>query len=108
MAHVGLTEQAARDQGLQLLVECVSLQDVERGLLVEAQAGLIKAVARRDTGEVLGVEIVSKRADDLIHEAALAVWLRASVRDVAAMIHAYPTFSEGLQQVMRQLAAHLD
>lgn len=108
LAHVGLTEQEARDQGIAVVSATLPVSEIERSILVSAQAGLIKAVARRDTGELLGVDIVSTRADDLIHEAALAIRLRLSVRDLADTLHAYPTFSEGLQEVTRQLAAQLD
>jgi mercuric reductase len=108
LAHVGLTEQQAQDQQIEIVTACIDVKDIERSLLVEKQAGLMKAIARRDTGELLGVDLLSARADDLIHEAALAVRLRLSVRDIAETIHAYPTFSQGLSTITQQLAAQLD
>lgn len=108
LAHVGLTEQEARDQQIAVVSATLPVSAIERSILVSAQAGLIKAIAQRDSGELLGVDIVSPRADDLIHEAALAIRLRLSVRDLADTLHAYPTFSEGLQEITRQLAEQLD
>lgn len=105
LAQVGLTEAAARDQGIAIVTASLPLEQVERGLLVGQQAGLIKALACRDSGELLGVAMVSPRADDLIHEAALAIRLRLRARDIADTIHAYPTFSQGLEDVMRRLTA---
>lgn len=108
LAHAGLTEQEARDQQIDIVTATFSVGDLERSVLVAEPAGLVKAVARRDSGELLGVDIVSARADDMIHEAALAIRLRLSVRDIAGTLHSYPTFSEGLQQVTQQLADQLD
>jgi len=107
LAHVGMTEKEAREAGHEIVVAQIPLNEVERGLLVEQQAGLIKAIAERESGELLGVEIVSPRADDMIHEAALAIRKRLSVRDVADTIHAYPTFSQGIEQVAQELAKAL-
>ncbi len=104
LAQVGLTEQEARNEGRAIATAQISLEDVERGLLVEKQQGLLKGVADRASGELLGVSLVSPRADDIIHEAALAIRLRLGARDIAQTIHAYPTFSEGLQQIAQQLA----
>lgn len=108
LAHVGLTEQEAREQQIEAVSATLSISEIERSLLSRQQTGLIKALARRGGGELLGVEIVSERADDLIHEAALAIRLRLSVRDVAGTLHAYPTFSEGLERIAQQLADQLD
>jgi dihydrolipoamide dehydrogenase len=49
-------------------------------------------------------------ATDVVHEIALAMQLRAKVADVAEMIHAHPTFSEGILEATEDvdgLAIHL-
>jgi dihydrolipoamide dehydrogenase len=49
-------------------------------------------------------------ATDVIHELALAMQLRAKVPDVAEMIHAHPTLSEGVMEAAEDLdgmAIHL-
>ncbi|MEP7153056.1 MAG: hypothetical protein ABI856_15210 [Nitrospira sp.] len=49
-------------------------------------------------------------ATDLIHEAALAMHLGATVSRVADMIHAHPTFAEGLMEAVEDVhgqAIHL-
>lgn len=107
LAQVGLTEHEAGEQGIAIVSATVPVAEIERGLLVEQQAGLIKAIARRDGGELLGVSLLSPRADDLIHEAALALQQRLPVTALADTIHAYPTFSQGLQQVALALAEQI-
>jgi pyruvate/2-oxoglutarate dehydrogenase complex dihydrolipoamide dehydrogenase (E3) component len=107
LAQVGLSDEAAREQGIEVITASLKIDQVERGLLVAQQAGMIKAVACRDSGELVGVAMVSPRADDLIHEAALAIRLRLRAGDIAGTIHAYPTFSQGLESVMGRLAEQI-
>ncbi|MCR4392673.1 MAG: hypothetical protein NUV94_07965 [Candidatus Acetothermia bacterium] len=47
-------------------------------------------------GRVVGAEIVGPHASDLIAEAALAVGLGLKDEELAATVHAHPTFPEGL------------
>jgi dihydrolipoamide dehydrogenase len=57
--------------------------------------GLIKIVADKKYGEVLGVHIIGPSASDLIPEGVLALQLEATLEDVANTIHAHPTLGEG-------------
>jgi dihydrolipoamide dehydrogenase len=50
------------------------------------------------TKQILGVHIIGPHAADLIHEASLAMHGGLTVADLADMIHAHPTFSEGLME----------
>ncbi|MDQ7827300.1 MAG: dihydrolipoyl dehydrogenase [Candidatus Eremiobacteraeota bacterium] len=57
-------------------------------------AGLIKIVADRGTRKVMGVHIVGEKATELIHEGILAVMEGISIRRMAEVIRAHPTFAE--------------
>ena len=59
--------------------------------------GVIKMIADRDTGRLLGVHLVCHRGADMINEAALALHLRATVTDLATTMHVYPSIGEGLK-----------
>ena len=61
-------------------------------------AGFCKVIADAHSGKILGVHIVGAHAADLIHEAALAMQVGATVSQVAEMIHAHPTLAEGLME----------
>lgn len=95
----------AQDQALDYVSAIGQVSAVERSLLVAQQERSINAIARRDTGELIGIELLT--ADDLIHEAAMALRERLRTSAIAATIHACPTFSQGLRQVMEQLADKL-
>ena len=40
--------------------------------------------------------IIGERAGEVIHQAAMAIHLNATIDQMASMIHAFPTFSEGI------------
>ena len=105
IGRVGLTEAQARER--------TEKDDAPNGglkigrfrymALGKAQAagdttGFCKVIADAHSGKILGVHIVGAHAADLIHEAALAMQLGATVSQVANMIHAHPTLAEGLME----------
>ena len=60
--------------------------------------GLFKVIAESLSGKILGVHIVGAHAADLVHEAAMAMQAGATVTQMAGMIHAHPTLTEGLME----------
>jgi dihydrolipoamide dehydrogenase len=60
--------------------------------------GQFKVIADEHTKQIVGVHIIGSHATDLIHEAALAMHGRVTVANLADMIHAHPTFSEGMME----------
>ncbi|MEC7812423.1 MAG: dihydrolipoyl dehydrogenase, partial [Verrucomicrobiota bacterium] len=64
--------------------------------------GLAKVIADKASGRVLGAQILSAHASELIAEAVLLMELGGSAEALARTIHAHPTMSEGLRE-----AAHI-
>lgn len=118
IGRVGLTEQQARGK-----VQAIGRNpgtDVKIGrfryaALGKAQGtgditGMFKIIADAKTQNILGVHIVGSHAADLVHEAAMAMHLGATPAQVAEMIHAHPTLSEGLMEAAEDvegMAIHL-
>jgi len=118
IGRVGLTEQQARDRCVAAgkdPQQSVKVGRFRYGGLGKAQAtgdiqGLLKVVADAESDRILGVHILGAHAADLVHEAALAMHLGATVSRVAEMIHAHPTLAEGLMEAMEDVhgyAIHL-
>ncbi len=118
IGRVGLTEQQARERCLAAGKDPRQALKIGRfryGGLGKAQAtgdsqGLVKVIAEAATDRILGTHILGAHATDLIHEAALAMHLGAPVSRVTDMIHAHPTFAEGLMEAMEDVhgrAIHL-
>jgi dihydrolipoamide dehydrogenase len=98
VASVGLTEAAARSAGHDVVVGRFPFSALGRAQTYGATEGLVKVVAERGYGEVLGVHIIGPGASDLIPEGVKALRLEATLRDIADTIHAHPTLGEGTME----------
>jgi dihydrolipoamide dehydrogenase len=95
VASVGLTEARAREAGNDVVIGRFPFAALGRAQTFGSTDGLIKIVADKKYGEVLGVHIIGPSASDLIPEGVLALQLEATLEDVANTIHAHPTLGEG-------------
>ncbi len=62
--------------------------------------GFVKVVVEKNTGKILGGQILGHRATDLIAELALAVQMGAKTSDIINTIHAHPTLSEPTREAV--------
>ena len=97
VASVGLTERQAREDGREVVTAVSRFEDNERAHIEGSTWGLVKLVAERATGELLGGHIVGEEAGALIHQVVLVMQARTTAPAVARAIHAYPTLSETLK-----------
>jgi dihydrolipoamide dehydrogenase len=103
IASVGLTEAQAVERGHEVDVERLSFQGVGKANIV-GEGGVVKVVAAKDDGPVLGVHMVGPHVTDLIAESMLIVNWEAVPAEVAALIHPHPTLSEGVGEAFLALA----
>ncbi|MDQ7049489.1 MAG: hypothetical protein Q9M92_08085 [Enterobacterales bacterium] len=61
--------------------------------------GFIKMIAKEDTGQILGVQILAHNGGELIQTAALAISNKMTVEDLANQLFPYLTMVEGLTPV---------
>ena len=94
---VGYTEEGARSAGFDVAVNVMPASSIPKAHVTGHTAGVIKMVADRATGRLLGVHLACHRGAEIINEAALAIRLRATVEDLANALHVYPTMGEGLR-----------
>jgi pyruvate/2-oxoglutarate dehydrogenase complex dihydrolipoamide dehydrogenase (E3) component len=100
VASVGLTERQARDEGRDVVTSVRRFRDNERSHIDGSPEGLVKLVAERGTGELLGGHIVGEEAGSLIHQIVLMMTAQTTAPAVAAAIHAYPTLSESVKSAL--------
>ena len=98
IASVGLTECAARAAGHDVIAARFPFAALGRAQTFGATEGMVKIVADRRYGELLGVHIIGPNASDLIPEGVLALNLEATLSDIADSIHAHPTLAEGTME----------
>ena len=98
LAHVGLTEAAARERGVPMEVFRHPFGRDDRALVDDEGYGVVKLVARAGSGKLLGAQILGPRAGELIQQAVLALDRGLSVRHLADAVHVYPTLSVAVQR----------
>ncbi|HEY6224073.1 MAG TPA: mercury(II) reductase [Gemmatimonadales bacterium] len=97
VSSVGLTEDQARAQGIELLVSKLLLQHVPRALAARDTRGFIKLVADARTRNIIGAHILAAEAGEMITEAALAIKRGLAIKDLTSTFHPYLTLAEGIK-----------
>lgn len=98
VAGVGLTTQAAKEQGLEVASAKFPFLANGKALAMGEGEGFVKIIAEPKTGKILGVHIVGPHATDLVAEAALAMKNGITAEQLAQTVHAHPTLAEALME----------
>lgn len=95
LAHAGLTVAEAREKhGDDVEVARVDLEHSDRARADGATAGRVVLVTAK--GRLVGAHILAATAGEMIHEPALAIHQKLKLRDLAGLIHVYPTLTTSL------------
>ncbi|MGI9255553.1 MAG: dihydrolipoyl dehydrogenase [Salinispira sp.] len=97
----GLTEEQAKTNNLNYGKYIFPYGGIGKANAIEKTEGLIKIIFDNNTHEIIGAHIVGYCATELIHELLLAKKAELLPEDVAEMIHAHPTISEGIMEAAR-------
>lgn len=98
VAGVGMTEEQAKQKGIEYRVGRFPLAGNGKSVIENNGIGMVKIIAGKKYGEILGVHIMGPRATDIIAEAALAIRLEATEDELISTIHAHPTVSESMAE----------
>ena len=106
VATIGISELAFiekfADQGRVLVRQ---LTNVERAVCEhEESQGFFKLLVTPSDGKIHGATIVCARAGEIINELAVAIKANVTIKEISKTIHAYPSFSVGLQSMCYELA----
>jgi len=106
VGSVGLTEQQARANGLNVHVGIADSSTSSRGWLHgPGNDGLIKLVLDADRGVLVGATSIGPRGGDVLSMFNLAVHARVPLSELRTMIYAYPTFYRGALDALADLSA---
>ena len=98
VASVGLTEEQAREQGLDIQVGTFPWTANGRALTAGETDGFIKIIRDKKYSEVLGAHIVGPHATELIAEFVLARHLESTTEEIDRAMHPHPTLSEAVAE----------
>jgi pyruvate/2-oxoglutarate dehydrogenase complex dihydrolipoamide dehydrogenase (E3) component len=94
VARVGLNEGQATERDVAYDLHTTSLADLDRAVVEDETAGLVKVLTARGSDRIVGVTLVAAHAGELIHEFVLAMNCGVGLGRISRIIHAYPTFAE--------------
>ena len=101
VASVGRHEEQLKEAGIEYNVGRFPFSANGRAKCLDESEGTIKVLADKKTDRVLGVHIFGPRASDIIAEAVSLMEFKASAEDIARIVHAHPTLSEGFGEAAR-------
>jgi dihydrolipoamide dehydrogenase len=94
VAWMGLTETAAREQGIEFEKAVFPWAASGRALSLGRDEGMTKLLFEQGSRRLLGAGIVGVNAGELIAETVHAIEMGADAEDIALTIHPHPTLSE--------------
>ena len=97
VATVGLSVATAKDRGIDAWARTLALDAVPRALVNFDTGGFIRLVAEKTSGRLLGAQIVSAEAGEMIQSVALAIRGGLTIMDLATQLFPYLTMVEGLR-----------
>src|SRR5213082_376754 len=98
LAGVGLTEDQAKEKGIDVRIGKFPFRANSRALCSDDVEGMVKFVADAKTDRVLGAHILHHAASELIAEAVSVIEFAGSSEDIGRTTHSHPTLSEAVRE----------
>jgi dihydrolipoamide dehydrogenase len=98
LAGVGLTEDQAKEKGIEVRIGRFPFRANGRAVANEDVDGMAKFVADAKTDRILGAHILQHMASELIAEAVSVIEFGGSAEDLGRTVHSHPTLSEAVKE----------
>ena len=102
VARVGLSEDEAAAQQIDVEVTRFGIDDLDRAIADSSDHGFVKVLTEPGKDRILGATIVGAHAGELIHEFVLAMRHGLGLNKLLGTMHIYPTLSEANKYVAGQ------
>src|SRR6201985_2174577 len=100
VASVGLTEQAAKDQKLDIRVGRFPFVGNGKAIALGEDQGLVKVIFDKKTGQFLGAHMVGAEVTELIQGYVVAMNLETTEEELMHTIFPHPTLSEMMKEAV--------
>ncbi len=98
-ARVGLSEDEAREQGVEVEVTRYDIGELDRAITDDVARGFVKVLTEKGSDRIAGVAIVAAHAGEMLAEYVLAMKHGIGLKKVLKTIHVYPTMAEANKHV---------
>jgi pyruvate/2-oxoglutarate dehydrogenase complex dihydrolipoamide dehydrogenase (E3) component len=104
IGSVGLSERAAREQGIEVRVGKASIPESSRGWIHKVgNQGFIKLVEDSERGVLVGATSAGPAGGEVLGLLTLAVHAAVPTTELRHMIYAYPTFHRAIETAVKEL-----
>ncbi len=98
IASIGLTEAAAKEQGLAVKIGRFPFRVNGKAIASGETDGLVKTIFDAATGALVGAHMVGHEVTEMIQGFALAITLEATEAEIHATVFPHPTMSEAMHE----------
>ncbi|BAZ23291.1 pyridine nucleotide-disulfide oxidoreductase dimerization region [Kalymmatonema gypsitolerans NIES-4073] len=103
LAHVGLTETEAQQQGYAIRVAKLDARAVPRAKTLGQTDGLLKAIVDTETGRILGCSLLCHEAGEVISTVQMVMLAQMPYTVLRDGVLTHPTMTEGLNLLFSKL-----
>ena len=96
VASIGLTEQVARERGLELKIGKFPFRANGKSLAIGETEGFVKLIFDAKYGGLVGAHIIGSEATEMIAELGLGLSLETTYQEILDTVHAHPTLAEAV------------
>lgn len=100
IASVGLTEDEARNHGLDVKTGKFIMSANGKSLITKEERGFIKVVVESRTEVIVGVQMMCARATDMIGEFVTAIANQLTAVQMLKSMRPHPTYNEGIAEAL--------
>ncbi len=96
-AFVGYSENELKQKGIAHESVEINLESVPKARIINETKGIYKLLFSADDHKILGIQVISPMATEIIMEGAYILRNNMSIEDLVSMTHIFPTISEGIK-----------
>ena len=101
VASVGLTEEQARQRGMDVQVATVSMKYAGRYVAeVENGDGICKLIVDKKYNRLVGVHMIGSYCSEMIYGAGIMIETEMTIDDIKEIVFPHPTVSEVIREAL--------
>ena len=98
IASIGLTEAAARADGLEIKVGKFNFMANGKAIAIGEPDGMVKTIFDAESGALIGAHLVGPEVTEMIQGFAIAMKLETTEKELMETIFPHPTLSEAMHE----------
>lgn len=106
IASVGMNEEQIKNSGMEVSTGKYLTSGNARTLIAGGGRGFIKVNADKESGKILGAQLMCERATDIVNEFTTAIANSLTAQDMARAIRPHPTFAEAVTEAVEDTMGH--